>query len=177
MIALAGNKIDLSNERQVTSNEAQAYADENGLLPFFLLTLLVSLAASLLLSITLAIFIHLCFTRLPRFSRFFLIVRSSLQRNQRQNRRKRSRTLPRYRSLFFSCSSPSSSIILSLVELQLALFPRAKVSPAESREEAHEFSWRVEEVTAKKKEDAALNLRSRWILSFFYSSSSFLPLS
>lgn len=32
MIALAGNKSDLSNKRAVETEEAQAYADENGLL-------------------------------------------------------------------------------------------------------------------------------------------------
>lgn len=32
MIALAGNKSDLSNKRAVETDEAQAYADENGLL-------------------------------------------------------------------------------------------------------------------------------------------------
>lgn len=32
MIALAGNKADLANKRMVDFEEAQAYADENGLL-------------------------------------------------------------------------------------------------------------------------------------------------
>jgi GTPase SAR1 family protein len=32
VIALAGNKLDLAEHRQVTSEEAQSYSDENGLL-------------------------------------------------------------------------------------------------------------------------------------------------
>lgn len=32
MIALAGNKADLANKRMVEYDEAQAYAEENGLL-------------------------------------------------------------------------------------------------------------------------------------------------
>jgi len=34
IVALAGNKLDLANQRTVTTDEAQAYAEENGLLYF-----------------------------------------------------------------------------------------------------------------------------------------------